>query len=535
MARLVSSFVWTVAVALAACGDDGADVGSDGTSSGFGSTGDEIDGASEGTSGARGGSTSLDATTADGGTTDGGSSDDGTTDGGSTDEGGTTHVGTDGGSTEEGSTEEGSTEEGSTDGGSTDGGSTDEGSTGAGTESGSSDDGTTGDEEIEVPCYEPELWANADPGPWVASVHPPCEDQSITEPSLSNDGRYVAYLTFGSPDAPTPLQIAVKDNADGDVVIVPLDESSIPTALPGRIVLSSDASTVTFRAVVDGEHSLWAYDLGTDTFEELHVIDDGILGNSYSDVTTSADGQIVAWQQFVQPEGAAGPFMGVMMHDRATSTTTYISNPANPAPPGGSNGASVSDDGTSVVFSHVEGLIDGIGGNQIYEYDVATGDVGIAVGDDPIGASFRNPVASADASIIAFETLEDLVATDTDNDSDVYVYDRDLDVFELVSVTDFGDGGGFGFVDPRISGDGEVVVFHFFDPGEPFQVFSRDRVLGQTHQLSLAGDGSALDDYAFGTLSLDGAWVAIETGATNFLDGGTLSMMYRAYMMLAVP
>lgn len=507
MARLVSSFAWTIAVVLAACGDDGTGLdsgGEEGTSSGLGSTSDDSVGASEGTSGADSGSTSQNETT-DGGSTDGGSTEGRTTDGSST-----------GASSE----------------GTTDGASTDEGSTDSGGESSSSDDGTTGDEEIDVPCYEPELWASADPGPWVASVHPPCADQSITEPSLSNDGRYLAYVTFGSPDAPTLPQIAIKDNAVGDAVIVPFDESSIPTATPGRIFLSSDATTITFRAVVDGEHSLWAYDLDTATFEQLHVIDDDILGNSYADVTTSADGQIVAWQQFVQPEGAAGPFQGVMMHDRATSTTTYISNPVDPAPPGGSNGASVSNDGTAVVFSHVEGLIDGVGGNQIYEYDVATGDVSIAVGDDPLGASFRNPVASADASIIAFETPEALVAADTDNDSDVYVYDRDLAVFELVSVTDFGDDG-FGFVDPRISGDGEVVVFHFLDPGEPFQVFSRDRVLGQTSQLSLAGDGSALDDFAFGTLSLDGTWAAIETGATNFLDEGTLPMMYRAYMMYA--
>ena len=525
---------------LVACGDDGAVVESGdegGTSSDTGvssdglggtgatSTGEGVDGSTSGdeSDGSEGGESSTGGTTGGGTTTGGGAT--GSTDEGSTGEGSTGEGSTDEGSTDEGSTDEGSTDEGSTDEGSTDEGSTDEGSTGS----------TGGDEEIDVPCYEPEFWADADPGPWVASVHPPCEDQAITEPSLSADGRMLAYVTLGSVDAPSLPQIAVKDNATGDVVIVPLAESPIPTAFPGRVFLSSDATTVTFRAVVDGEHSLWTYDLDTDTFEPLHVIDDEILGNSYSRVNTSADGQIVAWQQFVQPEGAVGPFQGVMMHDRATSTTAYISNPADPAPPGGSNGVAVSDDGTAVVFSHVAGLVDGIGGNQIYEYDVATGEVSIAVGDNPLVASYRNPAASADASIIAFETMEDLVAADTDNDSDIYIYDRDLEVFELISVTDFGADAGFGFVDPRISGDGEVVVFHYLDPGDPFQVFSRDRGLGQTFQLSVAGNGSALDDSALaGSLSLDGAWVAVETGATNFLPEGSLTMAYRAYMMLAV-
>ncbi|MEM6994469.1 MAG: hypothetical protein AAF721_28395, partial [Myxococcota bacterium] len=446
---------------------------------------------------------------------------------------------TDDSTTDDSTTDDSTTDDSTTDDSTTDGAESESSSSdGATTDGGSSESGSTGgDEEIDVPCYAPEFWTTADPGPWIASVHPPCEDQSITSPSLSANGQHVAYMTFGSPDNPaSPPQLAVKDNATGGVVVVPLEDSPVPTGLAARVFLSSDGTTVTFRAVVGAEHSLWAYDLDTETFEQLHVIDDGILSNSYTDVTTSADGQIVAWQQFVEPAGAPGVMVGVMLHDRATSTTTYISAPEEPQAPGGATGAWVSDDGSAVIFSHGPGLFAGVGVSQIYDYDIATGDLSIAVGDDLLGANFRNPVASADASIIAFETMQSLVAADTDNDSDVYIYDRDLAVFELISVTDFGGDEGFGFVDARISGDGEVVVFHYLDPGDPFQVFSRDRGLGQTFHLSLGGDGSALNDSAtaYG-VSLDGTWVVIESPATNFLAEGTLGAITypRAYMMLA--
>jgi Tol biopolymer transport system component len=203
---------------------------------------------------------------------------------------------------------------------------------------------------------------------------------------------------------------------------------------------------------------------------------------------------------------------------------------------GRSETASISDDGRFVAFeSRAGNLVPGDTSSRggIFVYDRQTGVTEhVSVSSLGVGGnrdSFR-PSVSADGRYVAFESKSDnLVLGDTNGTTDVFVYDRRTGVTEHVSVNSSGVGGNLESCDASISADGRYVAFHGHsdnlvpgDTNSERDAFVRDRLTGLTERVSVGslgveGNGSSGD----ASISADGRYVAIQSGADNLVTGDT--------------
>jgi hypothetical protein len=136
---------------------------------------------------------------------------------------------------------------------------------------------------------------------------------------------------------------------------------------------------------------------------------------------------------------------------------------------------------------------------------------------------------SDDGNRIAFASLSDnLVANDT-SDIDVFVRDRRAGTTVRVSVRTNGVQANNNCENPRISADGNVVVFDSEatnlvagDRNRASDVFVHDLTTGITSRVSLtSASGESSGDSYLGAISSDGRYVAFESSATDLVPGDT--------------
>lgn len=109
----------------------------------------------------------------------------------------------------------------------------------------------------------------------------------------------------------------------------------------------------------------------------------------------------------------------------------------------------------------------------------------------------RSPSLSSDGRLVAFTTPRALIADDTNQVHDIYVYDRGTRTFSRVSVSSSGEQANSDSTNPRITPDGRYVVFEStatnLVPGDSnarTDVFRHDRVTGETVRVSVATGGA---------------------------------------------
>ncbi|MEM8680531.1 MAG: hypothetical protein AAGF97_14385, partial [Planctomycetota bacterium] len=226
--------------------------------------------------------------------------------------------------------------------------------------------------------------------------------------------------------------------------------------------------------------------------------------------------------------------------DILTSVSTDISDSAV----GGSSSSmtvgkqSVSADGRYVVFvSDASDLVPGDtnGVADVFRLDRQTGEIVlVSVNSDNTGPgnrTSRDPVISADGSVVAFESdASDLVANDTNGfGRDVFV--RTLSgtpTTTLVSVTSGNTGSGNGSsYDPDISADGSVVAFESRasdlvpnDSNGQTDVFVRTITGTPTTTLVSINSGNTGSGNSFSrnpVISADGSVVAFESRASDLV------------------
>lgn len=139
---------------------------------------------------------------------------------------------------------------------------------------------------------------------------------------------------------------------------------------------------------------------------------------------------------------------------------------------------------------------------------VSVSETGVA-GDDGSLA----PAVSADGRYVAFASeATDLVPGDTNDSLDIFVRDLATGTTERVSVASDGSEANDGSYSPDISGDGRYVVFWSaatnLDATGERGVYVRDRVAGTTEYVSVAPDGSAVNELGDPSISDDGSTVA---------------------------
>jgi WD40-like Beta Propeller Repeat len=237
------------------------------------------------------------------------------------------------------------------------------------------------------------------------------------DPSISADGRFVAYASQGDPlglTLPNTNRIYVVEVANGALDLVSRDEGGTPG--------------------------------------------DGI------EPSISGDGNFVTFRSNTQLVAGAGTNSNIYLYNRATDTPTLVSEAI------GGGGVSdytdepaISADGNFISYlSRANNIIpeNTFGEEQIYVFDVAQGTNEIISVDDqgnPINNGSGGRAISGDGRYVGFNV--DYENQGNDIQVDLFIYDRQTNQRSLISQSANGAVGNAASIMPDISDDGEVIVF----------------------------------------------------------------------------
>jgi Tol biopolymer transport system component len=376
-------------------------------------------------------------------------------------------------------------------------------------------------------------------------------------PTLSHDGRYVAFYSSASNivtgDANESWDVFVRDRESGIVERISLgdgeEEGNSASVWPS---ISGDGRYVAFQSLasnlVPGDTNqtwdIFVRDRIGGTTERVSVDGAGaeVFGMSLSP-SISADGRYVAFHSGAPDLVPSDPIEGsydVFVRDRISGTIERVSEGAEGVPPNSdSYHPSISGDGRYVAFySFASNLVlasdtNGVMTSDVYVRDRLSGTtMRVSVASDGTQGNRESlwPSISADGLHIAYYSdASNLVPWDTNGFYDVFVHDLVTSTTERVSVGDDGAEGEKVSSWSSISGDGRYVAFDSRaedfvaeDNNGAYDVFVRDRELGTTELVSVGSDGSQGEtDSNFAFLSQDGRHVAFWGQSSNFVPGDT--------------
>ncbi|MDQ1248341.1 MAG: hypothetical protein QG597_2713, partial [Actinomycetota bacterium] len=323
-------------------------------------------------------------------------------------------------------------------------------------------------------------------------------DEISSMPSISSDGRYVAFESFANNldgGALNKADIFVHDR-DLDTTSLVSRASNYDAGLDGshHPSISGDGSRIAFYSYADNFSAIddnsvpntFVRDMDTDTTILVSRSTGGVAGDGEAvNPAISANGEVVAFQSMADNLVTGSPdanlTLDVFVHNLTDQTTTYVSRATDGTPgtgdsSGDSTNPSVSADGRYVAFaSRADTLApdDTLFLSDIFVHDLDTAETTHVSrasdgtpGNGPPFGSF-NATISADGRYVAFSTTftnlsdEDFDGLDVGgNDvSDVFVHDRDTGETRYVSRSTAGVAGDKTSYLPFISGDGRFVSY----------------------------------------------------------------------------
>jgi len=395
----------------------------------------------------------------------------------------------------------------------------------------------------------------------VSSTGTQSDGVSTERPAFSTDGRFVAFINYGSTlvtgDTNNAPDVFVRDRTAGTTtrVSVSSDEgqSGGPNALIFSVAISADGRYVAFSSGMEGlvpgdtneETDVFVRDRTTGTTRRVSVSSSQRQGNGEAlSVSISADGRYVAYASRASNlvSGDTNGLADVFVRDRSAATTRRVSVSSNQRQANGSSfDPALSEDGTHVAFrSTASNLVSGDtnGGEDVfirYRPTSATRRISVSSNETqtPRGTEPTRPVPaiSAGGRYVAFHsTASNLASGDTNGDgTDVFVRDRVAGTTQRVSMSNDEAQGNSGGADPSISSDGQRVAFNSgasgLVPGDTngwADVFVRDRVAGTTSRVSVSSDGAQGNNRSdLSAISGDGGHVAFTSPASNLVPGDT--------------
>jgi Tol biopolymer transport system component len=346
-------------------------------------------------------------------------------------------------------------------------------------------------------------------------------------PSISDDGRFVAFYSFASN------LVAGDTNAEGDIFV--RDRQAGTTQRVSVDSAGNQANEVTFPPTISGDGRFvafesWAtnfvpddtnhfgdafiYDRLTGIIEQISVNDAGVQGNFESEgPAPSADGRFVAiysWASTLVEEDTNGAY-DIFVRDRQAGTTERVSvdsagNEAN----GNSYDAAISADGRFVAFaSSATNLAEGDsnGKDDVFVHDRQTGAtemVSLASAGAPAnGHSGQYRVAmSGDGRYVVFRSeASNLIGGDGNGYADIFVHDRQTGDTAIVSVDGACGLGNSSSSYPGISAGGHLAVFTSWasdlvggDSNSASDIFVYDLGEGVDGLCQGDGDGDGIPD-----------------------------------------
>lgn len=381
-------------------------------------------------------------------------------------------------------------------------------------------------------------------------------DSSSYEPSISYDGRYVAFDSYASNLSPDDANIS----GDGDRDVFIRDRALSTTLLAsetpsGAVEPDRGARTpalddsgqliafLTGRDMVpedtNADQDLYVRDMATGEYTLLDAYGDGsALGNNAYEIQMSGDGQHVMFEvQYASllPEDTNGR-SDVYVWSWATDEFVLASETPTSAvvTDRGARSAGMSADGRYIGIFTGRDMVpaDTNGSQDLYIRDMETGEYTyvdlIGDGSSP-GDGLYDFQMTGDGAFIVFDSDMDLLPEDTNGRKDVYVWSVADE--ELIWVSETPEGAvetDRGARSGTISDDGTRVAFfsgrdHVADDTNGAQdIYIRDMTTGEFERVIVTSDGSSpgdeIDDMV---MSGNGEWLAFswEMGGSKRLLG----------------
>jgi len=369
-------------------------------------------------------------------------------------------------------------------------------------------------------------------------------------PSISGDGRYVAFESYASnlvpDDTGNKLDVFVHDRLTGETERISVDALGIggnnysrnaSISEDGRFIAFESAASNLVPGDSNGMWDVFVYDRVTDNVELISADHSGISGKGSSiKPSISADGRFVAFESYAYNLLANDTNMlKVFVYDRHDKVMELVSVSSNGEKANSASmNSSISGDGRYIAFSTnatnlVEGDTNSI--SDVYLHDRMTGiteRISTINGVEGNGAS-DFPVLSPDGRYIAFESkASNLIPGDTNGTADVIVLDRAQNMLELVSVNSDDDQGNSASGKPAISQDGLFIAFESnstnLDPRDNssgFDIFLRERMPDNALPIADAGADQVVD-----CSGVDGTEVILDGSGSSDPDGDELTYVW---------
>jgi Tol biopolymer transport system component len=372
-------------------------------------------------------------------------------------------------------------------------------------------------------------------------------------PSISADGHYLVFeavasnLVYGDTNA--AMDVFVHDRFDGETTRVSLTSAGTQgnqgsynpsISADGRYVAFWSWASNLVGEDTNGTWDVFVHDRITGETQRISVASDGTQGNGRSTRSSiSGDGSYVVFDSLASNlvDGDTNGVEDVFVHDMRSGETQRISVVSD-----GTQGndlsvwSSISSDGHYLVFeSYASNLVGGDtnGTWDVFAHDRVTGETQrISVASDGAQGNDQSgyPVISADGRYVAFSSLAtNLMGGDTNGTWDVFVHDRVTGETTCVSIASNGIQGNDYSYGSSISADGRYVAFASNatnlsegDTNGVEDVFVHDSLTGETTRISVTRNGIQGNNYSYGlSISADGRYIAYTSDATNLVDGDT--------------
>ncbi len=382
-------------------------------------------------------------------------------------------------------------------------------------------------------------------------------NEDSTQPSLSADGRFVAFRSSASNLVPGDtngmMDIFVRDRQTGATQRVSVnsggaqgngDADEPAMSADGLFVAYASSATNLVAGDTNGVSDVFVHNRQTGTTERIIVNSAGVQGNDGSvDAAISADGRFVAFASLATNLVASDTngARDIFVRDRLTGTThrVNVDNAGAESETGsGATSPSISADGRFVAFDSTASSLTSGDTNGTRDVFVRDRQYGIteraSVDSAGLGGNRTSdfPSISADGQFVAFSSqATNLVAGDTNGREDIFVHDRQTGATERVSVSTAGlqannASRSFTFA---MSGNGRFVAYGSSatnlvtgDTNGQRDIFVFDRLTGTTERVSVATGGTEADDGSDEmSVSADGTFVAFGSDATNLVGDDT--------------
>lgn len=293
----------------------------------------------------------------------------------------------------------------------------------------------------------------------------------------------------------------------------------------------------------NGTGDVFVHDRQTGQTTRVSVDSAGTQANAASGMSDiSADGRFVVFESAATNlvAGDSNGVTDVFCHDRQTGQTTRVSlGAAGQQAQLACRRPTVSADGRFVAFQTDDNNL--VPGNTCVSTDVFLRDrqlgtttlVSTSLTTSQTFTPRANPRLADDGNTVVFTSAaDDLVLNDLNGIEDVFAWSRLTGAISLVSLDSAGNQGNGQSLEANVSADGRFVVFSSAATtfgsgtgptnGNGFDVFVRDRQLGQTSIVSIATSGAAITGFAQGgSITDDGNQVLFWSDASNLVPNDT--------------